>query len=67
MERGWGILASGMIMAIFLYFAKDLNFFLAGTCSVLVYALSLWIFRSVKASEITSIISKKGIKEYEPR
>ena len=64
LERGLGIFSSGIIMAIFLYFFKNTNFFLAGILSVGVYSLSLWLFRAVKASEITSIISKKGVEEY---
>lgn len=60
-----GILAAGGAMAMTLYFVKDLNFFVAGTISVLVYAFFLWAFKAVKTSEITSIISKKGVEEYE--
>ena len=72
LEQIGGIFASGALMAVFLYFFHDLNFFLAGITSLLIYLLALWVFRAVKASELTSIISKGGsgeneIKEYVPR
>jgi len=64
-ERFWGIILSGIIMASFLYFFRGHNFFLSGTLGVAIYALFLWIFRAVKTEEITSIISRKGVEEYE--
>jgi O-antigen/teichoic acid export membrane protein len=66
-ENGWGIVLAGIFMAISLFFLQNQNFFVAGTLSVLVYAFFLWIFKAVKAEEITSIISKKGVEEYELR
>ncbi|HCP08512.1 MAG TPA: hypothetical protein DIT25_01800 [Candidatus Moranbacteria bacterium] len=58
------IAGSGAIMAGFLGLARDMNFFIAAVGSGLVYFLFLWLFKAVEASEITSIISKKGVKEY---
>lgn len=65
-ERSWGIVLAGIFMAIFLYFFRGHNFFLAGTLSVLIYAAFLWLFKTVRTEEITSIISRTGVEEYEP-
>lgn len=57
-------LASG-VMAIFLFTLAEKNFYLLGFSSVCVYILALWLFRAVETVEIVSIISKRGVKEYE--
>lgn len=59
------IILSGVAMALFLYLFKGMNFVVAGMGSVAVYAFFLWLLKAVKTEEITSIISKKGVKEYE--
>ena len=52
------ILIAGMIMAASLFFFRNINFLLAGCLGVLVYLISLWIFKAVKTEELASIISK---------
>lgn len=66
-EKFWGMILSGIMMAIALYLSRNLNFFVAGFVGVSVYALFLWIFQTVKTEEITSIISRKGVEEFEAR
>lgn len=56
---------SGVAMGIFLYFSRGTNFVVEGIGGIAVYAFFLWFFKAVKTEEITSIISKKGVKEYE--
>lgn len=58
-----GIFLSGALMAVFLFFAQNLNFFLTAFGSATVYFMALWIFKAVKTSEITSLVSKKGVEE----
>lgn len=58
-----GIFLSGALMAVFLFLACGLNFFLAASISSIVYFTALWIFRAVKTSEITGLVSKKGVEE----
>jgi len=64
-EKVWGILLAAVIMAAFLYIAKEMNFFLAALGSAAVYFIALWIFKAIQTEEILSLISKKGVKEYE--
>lgn len=59
------ILISGGLMALFLYVFRDLNFFILGFLSVAVYIAALWIFKAVKTEEVMSIISRRGVEEYE--
>lgn len=65
LEKAGGILFSGGIMAVSLSFLKNANFFVAALGGMLVYFFSLWVLRSVRTSEILSLISKKGVQEYE--
>ncbi len=58
-----GIFLSGALMAAFLFLARDLSFFPAALGSAVVYFTALWIFKAVKTSEITSLVSKKGVEE----
>ncbi len=64
-EKKAGILAAGIVMTVFLYVFRENNFFIAAPGSAVVYFASLWIFNAVRTSEILSIISKKGVEEYE--
>lgn len=64
-EKITGIFLSGALMAVFLFFAKDMNFFLAALVASAIYFTALWVFDAVKTSEITSLVSKKGVEEYE--
>lgn len=64
-ESAGAMVLAGLAMAGSLYILRGQNFFLAGFLSVAVYAFSLWILRAVKTEEITSIVSRKGIEEYE--
>ncbi len=60
------IFFSGAIMALFLYLFQDrYGFFFLVMVSAAVYLFCLWIFRAVKTAEILSLISKKGVEEYE--
>lgn len=64
-EKIGGILIAGLIMAVFLFVFKNINFFLQAFGGTLIYLAFLWVLKAVKAEEITSIISKKGVQEYE--
>jgi O-antigen/teichoic acid export membrane protein len=65
LENFFGILASGFLMAAFLFVFRSLNFFAAVLGSASVYFIFVWLFKVVKSSEITSIISREGGGEYE--
>lgn len=60
-----GIFLAGGLMAVFLFSARGLNFFLAAFVGSAIYFTALWIFDAVKTEELTSLISKKGVEEYE--
>jgi O-antigen/teichoic acid export membrane protein len=64
-EKILGIAGAGIIMTAFLFTFRYNNFFVALLGGTIVYFVSLWIFDAVKTSEILSLISKKGIEEYE--
>jgi O-antigen/teichoic acid export membrane protein len=64
-EKIKNILAAGVLMAIFLFFAQDMNFFLSACLGSFVYFTALWVFSAVKTEELLSLISKKGVKEGE--
>lgn len=64
-EKKAGIFAAGVVMAVFLYVFKKYDFFIVALGSAVVYFASLWIFNAIKTSEILSLISKKGVEEYE--
>jgi O-antigen/teichoic acid export membrane protein len=64
-EKIGRIFLAGAVMAGFLFVFRAGNFYLLGFGSVCVYVLSLWALRAVETAEITSIISKKGVVEYE--
>jgi O-antigen/teichoic acid export membrane protein len=64
-EKVLRIMLAGILMAGFLFVFQEGNFYLLGFGSVFIYLLALWVFRAVETSEITSIISKKGVTEYE--
>jgi O-antigen/teichoic acid export membrane protein len=64
-EKISGIFLAGVLMAVFLFFAKDMNFFLAAIVASAIYFTALWVFDAVKTSEITSLISKKGVEKYD--
>ncbi|MFA4817783.1 MAG: flippase [Parcubacteria group bacterium] len=64
-EKITGIFLAGALMAVFLFFARGLNFFLSACVGSAIYFTALWIFDAVKTSEITSLVSKKGVEEYE--
>jgi O-antigen/teichoic acid export membrane protein len=65
LEKKSGILFSAIIMTLFLFLLKGLNFFFLALGSVFVYFFFLWFFKTIKTSEIQSLISKKGVEEYE--
>jgi len=59
------IMSAGVLMAIFLYIFRELNFFVLALASAAMYFIFLWLFKAIETSEITSLISKKGVQEYE--
>ncbi|PIR73289.1 MAG: hypothetical protein COU40_03485 [Candidatus Moranbacteria bacterium CG10_big_fil_rev_8_21_14_0_10_35_21] len=64
-EKFSSILLSGLIMASFLFVFKEFNFFMLTLGGALIYFIFLWIFKAVKTSELLSLISRKGVEEYE--
>ncbi len=60
MEKIWRIVVSGIIMAIFLFIFGNLNFYLAGIGSVIVYVAALWLFKGIETEDLTSIFSQKN-------
>ena len=64
-EKGGRIFLAGIVMAIFLFFFQRFGFYLSGLLSICIYICALWLFRAVESGEITSIISKKEVKNYE--
>jgi len=55
--RGWGgIFLSGVVMFLFLYMAKDLSFVVAGSGSMLIYAIALWMTKSITIKEVRSLV-----------
>jgi O-antigen/teichoic acid export membrane protein len=65
LEKKSGIFFSAIIMILFLFLLKGFNFFFLALGSVFVYFFSLWFFKTIQTSEIQSLISKKGVEEYE--
>lgn len=65
LEKGVSILGAGLLMAAVLFLLNGASFFVAAIASSAAYFAALWLFRAIKASEITSLISKKGVEEYE--
>lgn len=65
LEKKLGIVLAGTAMALFLFFFQKTNFFILAISSATVYFAGLWAFRAVKTEEITSLITKKGVKEFE--
>ena len=54
----WGKIAfSGILMSLFLFFFRDLNFFLLAIASALLYFFSLWATNAITAKEIKSIVT----------
>lgn len=65
-ENFYGILSSGVVMATYFFFFQRINFFLLAISGTAVYVIALWLFGVIKADDIKSIISKKGVQEYNP-
>lgn len=66
MEKTFKLMLSGILMAAFLFFFQNSNFFLLAFGSTAIYIFSLWIFNVITTQELKSLISKKGVSEYEP-
>src|SRR5690606_20116679 len=64
-EKFGRLLLAGFLMAVFLTVFKELNFFVLILGSSVLYLILIWLFNVVKTSEVLSLISKKGIQEYE--
>jgi len=65
LDKKSGILFSAAAMATFLFVFSGINFIFLALGSAVVYFVFLWVFKTVKTSEILSLISKKGVEEYE--
>jgi O-antigen/teichoic acid export membrane protein len=52
------ILGAGLLMAVFLYVFKNLNFFLLAASSSGIYFVCLWLLKAVETEELTSLIRK---------
>ncbi|MFA6383563.1 MAG: flippase [Parcubacteria group bacterium] len=60
-----GIAGAGAAMAMFLFLFQGWNFFILALGSAAVYFAGLLIFKAVKTEEISSLITKEGIKKYD--
>jgi len=65
LEKKAAIAAAGAVMAAFLLFFQGRSFVLLALGSAAIYSLCLWIFKAVKTEELLSLITKKGVEEYE--
>lgn len=65
LEKKAGIFFAGTAMALFLAFFKELNFILLALGGSGIYFILLWLFKTIKTTELASLISKKGVEEYE--
>ncbi len=65
-ENAARLLFAGILMAVFLFVFRNFNFFILAMGSASIYALSLWLFKVITTEEIKSLISKKGVSEFEP-
>lgn len=65
LAKKWGIFFAGAGMAFFLLAFKGLNFIFLAVGSAAIYFALLWIFNTIETAEILSLVSKKGIEEYE--
>jgi len=59
------ITLSGLVMAIFLFFLKEKNIFVAVIFSIIPYLLMLWVLKAVSTQDIKALISKAGVVEGE--
>ncbi|KKR21823.1 MAG: Polysaccharide biosynthesis protein [Candidatus Moranbacteria bacterium GW2011_GWA2_39_41] len=59
------IVLAGVVMAVPLFVFKGYNFFVLAIGSSIIYFIALWLFKAIETSEITSLISKKGVQEYD--
>lgn len=64
-ESFFSVILAGVFMAIFMFVFKGNNFLVLALVGAGIYSLSLWLLNAVKTSEITSLISKKGVEAYE--
>jgi len=58
MENFGKVAVTGLAMAAFLYFLKDLNFFILLLGSAFVYFFILWLIRGITTAEVKSIFKK---------
>lgn len=64
-EKLGRLLLAGLLMGVFLAVFRNMNFFVLILGSALLYFVLIWLLNVIKTSEILSLISKKGIQEYE--
>ena len=55
---GW-IIFSGLIMAIFMFFFRSIGFFQLFILGTVIYALFLWLTKTITINELRSIVSSK--------
>lgn len=60
-----GLLLAGLGMTIVLAVFHGQHFVIAGVVGMIIYGALLWMFSVITTSEILSLITKKGVKEYE--
>jgi len=58
-DHFWKVLLSGAVMAIFLFFARELSFFILLLASAAIYLFTLWLVRGVTNEEIKGIIKRE--------
>ena len=59
-EHGGRIIMAGLVMGGFLLLFKEHSFFIRAFLGVGIYALMLWLTKTVTSQEILSIVSRKG-------
>lgn len=60
LDNGSKILFSGLVMAGFLYFLPNLNFFVLAIGSAAVYFLFLWLTRIITKQELVSVFARSN-------
>ena len=60
LEKKFGIIGAGLIMALFLAAFSKLNFFILLLGSATIYFSFLWVFDTIKTTEITSLFNKEA-------
>lgn len=56
------MIVSGLAMALFLFFFKEMNFFLVAPASALIYFIFLYLTKSISQEEIKSLLSREKVQ-----